>query len=208
VSQAGSRRYSGQSADERDAARRQRLLAAATEFIGTHGYAATTVERICADARVSTRHFYQQFDNKESVFLTVYDDITGRSFERATASLESTLGKTMPERIPAAFLAYLGPMIEDIRAARIAFVEIVGASPRIEEVRLAYRESLVELISAEGAAAVERGEVGDRDFRFATLALAGATNAIVYDWTLHGDRQPVEELEAALVGLAVNLLAG
>ena len=65
------RRYSGQSADERDAARRKRLLAAATDFIGTQGYAATTVERICAEAKVSTRHFYQQFDNKESVFLAV-----------------------------------------------------------------------------------------------------------------------------------------
>jgi AcrR family transcriptional regulator len=208
VSQSPTRRYSGQSADERDAARRQRLLAAATDFIGTHGYAATTVERICAEAKVSTRHFYQQFDNKESVFLAVYDDITGRSYERAAASLEATQGNTMADRVPAAFLAYLGPMIEDIRAARIAFVEIVGASPRIEEVRLAYRESLIELISAEGAAAIKRGEVSDRDFRFATLALAGATNAIVYDWTLHSGRQPVEQLEATLVDLAVLLLAG
>ena len=208
MSQAPARRYSGQSADERDAARRQRLLAAATDLIGTHGYAATTVERICVEAKVSTRHFYQQFENKESVFLAVYDDITGRSYQRATASLEQTQGSTLAERIPAAFLAYLGPMIEDARAARIAFVEIVGASPRVEEVRLAYREGLVELISAEGSAAVRRGEVADRDFRFATLALSGATNAIVYDWTLNHRKRPVEELEAALVELAVNLLAG
>lgn len=208
MSHAPTRRYSGQSADERDAARRQRLMASATDLIGTHGYAATTVERICAEAKVSTRHFYQQFENKEAVFLAVYDDITGRSYERATASLEQTQGKTMAERVPAAFLAYLGPMIEDIRAARIAFVEIVGASPRIEEARLAYREGLVELISAEGAAAMQRGEVADRDFRFATLALAGATNAIVYDWTLNNRQRPVEELEAALVELAVTLLTG
>jgi AcrR family transcriptional regulator len=208
LSQQPTRRYSGQSADERDAARRERLLAAATDFIGRQGYAATTVERICAEAKVSTRHFYQQFDNKESVFLAVYDDITGRSYQRATASLEATRGKTMPERIPAAFLAYLGPMVEDIRAARIAFVEIVGASPRIEEVRLAYREGLIELISAEGTAAVERGEVRDRDWRFAALALTGATNAIVYDWTLHSGKEPVEQLEASLVELAGLLLAG
>lgn len=208
MSQAPTRRYSGQSADERDAARRQRLLAAATDFIGTHGYAATTVERICVEAKVSTRHFYQQFENKEAVFLAVYDDITGGSYQRATASLEQTQGKTLAERVPAAFLAYLGPMIEDIRAARIAFVEIVGASPRIEEARLAYREALIELISAEGAAAVQRGEVADRDFRFASLALAGATNAIVYDWTLNSGNRPVEDLEAALVELAVALLTG
>lgn len=207
MSQAHSRRYSGQSAVERDAARRARLLEAAADFIGRRGYAIATAEQICTEAKVSTRHFYQQFDNKEALFLAVYDDITGRSFDRVAAALESTQGKLMVERISAAFLAYVGPMIEDDRAARIAFVEIVGASPRIERARLAYRESLIELITAEGSIAVQRGEIAERDFRFATLALVGAANAIVYDWAQRSDRQPVADLKNSLTDLAIALLA-
>jgi hypothetical protein len=125
----------------------------------------------------------------------------------AVASLEATEGEPMMERITKAFVAYVGPMVQDLRAARIAFVEIIGPSPVVEERRLSFRERLVELVVSEGAAAVTRGEIADRDFRFVTLALAGATNAIVYDWTLRGDRESSADLVAQLTALALDLLA-
>jgi len=202
-----SRTYSGLSASERDAERRSRLLEAGRELIGTRGYAAVSVEKLCAAAKVSSRHFYQLYENKEAAFLDVYDSITAQSFESAVASLAATEGEPMMERITRAFLAYVGPMVEDIRAARIAFVEIIGASPVVEERRLSFREMLVDLVTTEGSAAVARGEIADRDFRFATLALTGAANAIVYDWTLREDREDTSALEAQLTELALDLLA-
>jgi AcrR family transcriptional regulator len=202
-----SRTYSGLSASERDAERRARLLAAGRELIGTHGYAAISVEKLCATSKVSSRHFYQLYANKEAAFLDVYDSITAQAYVDAVASLEATEGEPMMERITKAFMAYVGPMVEDLRAARIAFVEIIGSSPVVENRRLDFRERLVELVVSEGGAAVERGEIADRDFRFVTLALAGATNAIVYDWTLRADREDTPELEAQLAELALDLLA-
>jgi AcrR family transcriptional regulator len=207
VSEAVARRYSGQSADERTAARRERLLDAARTLIGTQGFPASSVERICAAAKVSTRHFYELYDNKESAFLDLYERILAESLERAIASLSETAGRHMRERVPAALLAYLGPMIEDPLAARIAFVEIMGASPRLEERRLEFREGLVRLVEAEGSAAVDRGEITPRDFRFAALALTGAANAIIYDWARTSDGQDVEDLEGALAALSITLLA-
>lgn len=200
------RRYSGQSPDERDAERTRRLLAAGRELFGTIGYAATSVERLCTEAKVSTRHFYQLYDNKEAAFLGVYEEITGQSFERSVAALAKSADLPMLDRVPDAFMAYIGPMVEDIRAARIAFVEIMGVSPRVEERRLAFRESLVQLIEAEGTAAVERGETTARDFRFAALALSGAANAIVYDWACREPRGDVREVENQLAELAITLL--
>ena len=202
-----SRTYSGLSASERDAERRARLLAAGRELIGTQGYAAVSVEKLCAASKVSSRHFYQLYENKEAAFLDVYESITVGSFEAAVAMLEATKDEPMVDRIPRAFLAYVGPMVQDLRAARIAFVEIMGGSPSIERRRLSYREMLVDLVVSEGAAAVRRGEIADRDFRFATLALTGAANAIVYDWTLREDREDSSELEAQLTELALTLLA-
>lgn len=206
MSEPVARVYSGQSAEERDASRRDRLLAAARTLIGTQGFAATSVERICASAKVSTRHFYQLYDNKESVFLDVYERILAPSLTGAVESLAETEGRPMRERVPAALLAYVGPMIEDPHAARIAFVEIMGASSRTETRRLEFREQLVALVEAEGGAAARRGEVRDRDFRFAALALIGAANAIIYDWALAPDR-PAASLERDLAALAVTLLA-
>lgn len=199
--------YSGLSATQRDDERRHRLLAAGLELIGTRGYAGTSVERLCTTARVSTRHFYQLHDGKESAFLDLYGSITASSLRASADSLAATTGEPMATRVPLAFAAYIRPMMSDLRVARIAFVEIMAVSPRVEERRLAFRESLVALIQAEGSAAVARGEIADRDFRFAALSLAGSANAIVYDWALRRDREPGALIEAGLTELALMLLA-
>ena len=208
MSESQGRPYAGQSADERDAQRRTRLLAATRELIGTKGYAGTKIERICALANVSTRHFYRQYDGKESAFIDLYDQLTNESYERVLASLQLTEGRPLSERVAAGFAAYLQPMFDDVRTARIAFVEVIGVSPRIERLRLDYREVLIATIEAEGAAAVARGEVADRDFRFAALALIGAANVIVYDWAIKADRIPAKDVQQKLVALAVDLIAG
>ncbi|MEJ7633812.1 TetR/AcrR family transcriptional regulator [Aeromicrobium sp.] len=202
------RRYGGLTPDERDAGRRQRVLDACRELIGEHGYAATTVERICSTASVSTRHFYQHYDNKEAAFIELYETITSASYAAAAEQLAVTEGRPFLDRIPPTFLAYLSPMVHDVRTARIAFVEIMGVSARLEARRLEFRESLVALIEREGSEAVARGEITDRDFRFAALALAGAATAVVYDWTIRDDRPSVAAIEGALTDLAVTLIAG
>lgn len=200
------RSYGGLTREERDAQRRQRLLDAATEIIGTKGYAATTIPGVCAASKVSTRHFYEIYPGKEDLFVDLYDRITADSYERVGESLRATEGESISRRVQAAVLAYLDPMLEDTRVARIAFVEIMGASPRIEKLRLDYRETLVEVVRSECTASVARGEIVDRDWRFAALALVGAVTAIVYDWALHQPRSSREELEAQLADLALVLL--
>ena len=200
------RSYGGLTREERDAQRRQRLLEAATEIIGTKGYAATTIPGVCAASKVSTRHFYEIYPGKEDLFVDLYDRITADSYQRVGESLRASEGEPISRRVQAAVLAYLDPMLEDTRVARIAFVEIMGASPRIERLRLDYRETLVEVVRSECTASVARGEIVDRDWRFAALALVGAVTAIVYDWALHQPRSSREELEAQLADLALVLL--
>ena len=200
------RSYGGRTADQRDAERRRRLLGASLDLIGTKGYAATTIERICTTANVSTRHFYLIYDSKESAFIDLYDQLTAASYRKVEASLQETSGSGLAERVVKAFMAYVGPMLEDERVARISFVEIMGAGPRIEALRVGYRERLVARVQVEGGAAAARGEIRDRDFRFAALALAGAVTTIVYDWMLQPERSPAIELEQKLAELAADLL--
>ena len=201
------RRYAGQSAQERDDQRRARLRAACRELVGSRGYAQTTVERLCQTAGVSTRHFYLHFSGKEAVFTDLYESIAAASFEAAAASLAQSAERPMGERVSEAFLAYLRPMVVDVRTARIVFVEIMGVSAQFEERRLAFREALVELVTSEGEAAVARGEIAARDFRVAAVALAGAASSVVYDWTRRDPRPPAAVLEESLAQLARTLLA-
>ena len=200
------RRYAGQSADERDRERLARLRAAALELFGSEGYTAVPVERLCAEAKVSTRHYYQVFSNKEDALLDIYSEITSASIDNVGQALESTEGRDISVRLRSAVQAYLGPMLADTRKARVAFVEVVGVSHRVEDIRLEFRHRIVSLIEREAGEAVVRGELTLQDFRFRALAFLGAVNVLVHDWSIHPEHVDAARLSDQLCDLAVELI--
>ena len=200
-----SRTYGGRTREERDADRRERMRASALALFGDEGYAAVPIERLCSHAKVSTRHFYQLYESKEDVLLDVYDRISGAAVAAVAESIEATAGAPIADRLRAGVRAYLAPILAEPLLARIAFVEIVGVSPRVEEKRLALRASVVALLEEEGRRAVERGEIDDRDFRFVGLAFSGAVNTVVLDWALSPDHAAAEALGQQLGDLLVTL---
>jgi AcrR family transcriptional regulator len=206
MSDPSARRYSGRSVDEWKAARRERLLDAALELFGTEGYPATSVERLCAQAKVSTRHFYHEFQNKEAVLLAVHAQVIELAVRSTGEALAATTDAPVRERIVAAVDGYLQTIMADLRRARVSFVEVVGASPAVEEQRIAFRELLISSVVGVGDKAVARHEIARKDFRFVGLCFMGAVNTVVYDWMLTDPRPPEEEVQAALRDLAVSLM--
>ena len=206
MSEPSARRYSGRSVDEWKAARRERLLEAALELFGTDGYPATSVERLCAQAKVSTRHFYHEFQNKEAVLLAVHAQVIELAVRSTGEALAATADAPVRERIVAAVDGYLRTIMADLRRARISFVEVVGASPAVEEQRIAFRELLISSVNSIGETAVARGEITRRDFRFVGLSFMGAVNTVVYDWMLARPRSPADEVHTALKDLTVALM--
>ncbi len=204
----GGRSYSGMTPEQRDAGRRERLLASGMDLFGTQGFVETTVEQLCSRAKVSTRHFYQSFHNKEDLFGAVYDECTAPCLQRALACLDALADTRFVDQIVPFVVAYCDPLLEDPRAARIAFVEIVGASPALELKRLAYREAVVQVVCEEAERAVEDGEITPRNFRFAVLAVVGAANSIIYDWVVDSRGVPAADVRTMLSDLAVYLLTG
>src|SRR5919198_3030469 len=69
------RRYRGRLPGERRAERRRRLLDAGLELFGTVGYRGTSIERLCAQAGVTTRHFYQEFPGREALLAAPCGEI-------------------------------------------------------------------------------------------------------------------------------------
>jgi len=203
------RRYGGQSAAERDEARRTRLREAALELFGSQGYASVSIDRLCSAAKVSTRHFYQLHSSKEDMLLDLYASLTKASLEDVVESLRRNEGQVISVRLREAVGAYLRPLLADPRKARIAFVEIVGVSARVEERRLQFRNGIIALVESETTAAAERGELTRTDdTRFRALAMVGAANVIVHDWSIHRSRRSAAALEKDFCDLAVELVVG
>ncbi|WP_163572176.1 TetR/AcrR family transcriptional regulator [Fodinicola feengrottensis] len=197
------RQYAGRSAAERRADRRSRLVDAGLQMFGTVGYAMAPVGRICKVANLSTRQYYEEFGSREAAddHGVRHDqhrgDRSGR--KKAVAALGNA---TLTARVEAALRTYARSTASDLRSARVAYLEIVGVNPAIEAHRMAWRRRWVTLIGGVLQAAIERGEIADRDYRLAAGAFVGAANGLLQDWCATDDRAPLDDVVAELSRLA------
>ena len=182
-SAATGRRYRDQSATERRADRRARLFEAAVQAFGTHGYRSTSIEQLCAAARISTRNFYEEFPGREELLIALHDDLNARALEAVVRAIGEVDPDDLEARARAGTLAYFRVMTSDRRWARIALVESVGVSPAAQAHREAAIDRFAELIRFEATRLAEAGILPRRDYRLTSVALVGAINGLINTWT-------------------------
>ncbi|MBL1074804.1 TetR/AcrR family transcriptional regulator [Nocardia sp. 2] len=201
------RQYGGRAVVERKAERRQRFLDAAIQIFGERGYANCSLADVCAAAGLSKRQFYEEFQTREDILVAAYDRIQ----EEAGAALATALAELGPDPDPTttvttALSAYLGSVGSDPHRAKVAFVEVVGVSERMEQHRRARRHNWVTIIRAAlqplaGPNARIRGNP-----ELAGSALIGAINGLAHEWLLSDPRPPVSDLVELLVPISVSLI--
>lgn len=201
------RPYAGQSPARRDAERRQRLCLAALELFGSQGYHATSMRDLCAEARVSSRHFYQLFADREALLTAVYDQIIGE----ATAAAAQVLGNRELDpqaRVLEAIAAYLRTSLRERSRARVMFVECLAVSPAFERHRRSVMDRLAGLISAEQQRMISGGLLPEDTGGYGAIGVLGAIAEIVIEW-LHRDcpHEP-EELIEHVVAFVETVLVG
>ncbi|WP_458249045.1 TetR/AcrR family transcriptional regulator [Streptomyces sp. MAI_2237] len=200
-------RYGGKTAAQRQAERRGRFLDAALELFGADpGYRATTVAALSEAAGLSTRQFYEEFRTLEDVLAALHLQVNGWAEEAVVAALAESRDRTIAERVTALFRAYAANITSDHRRIRIAFVEIIGVSPRLEEQRLARRAHWVDLICAEAETLVARGEAAPRDYRLAATAFIGSVNGLLHDWSAGWVDATLDEVVDELVRQLLGIL--
>ncbi|HEY2438990.1 MAG TPA: helix-turn-helix domain-containing protein [Solirubrobacteraceae bacterium] len=200
-----SRRYAGKDASERTEERRVRLLDAGLQVYGTTGFAASAIETICAEARVSTRTFYELFGRKEQLLL----DVDARIVERTAARIRAALAAAPPgvaDRVSAGLHAYAAGFAQDPRTARVHFFEVLAVVADSDAHRRVTGDQLMELFLTEGASWMEQGLIPRRDLSITSGALLGATRYAMTDWMISDGAYPVEKVIAELVRLYVLAL--
>jgi AcrR family transcriptional regulator len=191
---AGARPYRGLTAEERRAERRAKLVDAAIALFGTRGYGSTTIQDVCAEAGVTARHFYEAFASREALLLAAY----ATSVEGHLAAVQAALATGPENPTRAGTAAALEAWSADERRARIAFLEVVGVSERVEAERRAVIERYAQFVAGE----LRRVSGTRRDFTWSGRALVGATIGVFESWlALPADERPpvarlVSELEA------------
>lgn len=203
------RTYAGESASDRAEHRRRRLLDAGLEVLGTEGYRAATVRRICREARVADRYFYECFDGTEDLLLAVHGECVDRLREAVPAALAAH-PSTDPLALARTGLdAFLAVVEDDPRLARVVWFEVLGVGERVERTSLRTTSDFGRLL---GALAAEHAgvPVGPDDDGLTTDALIGGISHVVMTWTARGFTPPrarvADALARFLVGGAAAIL--
>ena len=193
--------YAGLSAPQRRAERRERLLDAALELFGGIGFHKTTIPMLCSASGVTARHFYEEFDSRETLLRTLYDEIADTVFERVLAALRAT-DRDVRERIRDSNDAYFRYLTSDVRLARIYTIEAVGMHDELEQHRRAKREAFVKKLTKATQRLDERG----LDSRLVSAALAGAAHDLLLEWVLAARRPSVDRMIDTITTLWIRAL--
>jgi AcrR family transcriptional regulator/DNA-binding MarR family transcriptional regulator len=126
---------------------RARLLTAALDVIGEHGWEGMSVERVTRRAGMSSRTFYKVFAGREECFLGVFDGAVERL--RGLAAEGYAREGDWASRLRGAVGALLGFLEYAPAVRRAVFIESQDAGPRVARAR---ERMLVEL-----AAIIEEG---------------------------------------------------
>jgi AcrR family transcriptional regulator len=91
-------RWSGVPIEDRQALRRDELIAAGVELLGEAGGPAVTVRAVCREAGLTERYFYESFSDRDEFVRAVYDDVCARAM---SALMSATTPRDAVERFVA-----------------------------------------------------------------------------------------------------------
>jgi AcrR family transcriptional regulator len=80
------RRWSGVPFESRLALRRDNLIAAGVQLLGSDRGPALTVRAVCRKAALTERYFYESFSDRDEFVRAVYDDVCTRAMDALTSA--------------------------------------------------------------------------------------------------------------------------
>ncbi len=79
-------RWTGVPLEDRQARRRDELLAAGLQLLGATSGPAVTVRAVCRQTGLTERYFYESFADRDEFIRAVYDDVCTRAMTALTAA--------------------------------------------------------------------------------------------------------------------------
>ncbi len=193
ISRSSNRSYGGKEARTRTAERRDKLVVAAIRLFGGQGFAATSIDAVCAEAGLTKRYFYESFSSSEDLLIAAYREAT-------QAFMKSILAAAGPHRSNARALVRAGveQVFEFVRThpdeARLIMIEATSVRSQLGRIYGRSYADFVELLVA-----FTKPFLTDNSTSDTVLAVMGrgATGAIIHlcqGWLATDFKQPVEEL--------------
>ncbi|GAB39323.1 MULTISPECIES: TetR/AcrR family transcriptional regulator [Gordonia] len=186
------RLYAGTGPEQRQARRRAAFVDAGLDLFGREGFRHVSVKRLCDEAGLTQRYFYESFADRSALLAAVYEhcvDICRAAVGESLLQVPDTTTNDVPneqrlaELTRVALDALLECLTGDRRMARVILVEVVGVDASLERLRM-------DAIHAWAQLAMDIAfddEQPPARFRLAAVGLIGALTQLLVDWYIATD---------------------
>jgi AcrR family transcriptional regulator len=191
------RRWTGLSVADRQQERRNLLLDAALDVLGSEGWGAMTVRSVLERARLNPRYFYESFSDLDQLALAVYDRVVEELGTVVWAAL-ATAGDAPVDHMRAMVRGIVEFVDEDRRRGRVLYAEGLG-NEALNRRRLETGQMVVAFV--EDYAGARAGRAVDEIGRVAASILVGGFSQLLIDWLagrLRTDREQLIDDATAL----------
>ncbi|HTK60841.1 MAG TPA: TetR/AcrR family transcriptional regulator [Pseudonocardia sp.] len=195
--------YRGVSAEERRAQRRQRLLDAALEIVGTQGWSAGTLRGICEQAKVGPRFFYESFADTDELLGALHDELLDTALGEALGAMAGAPVE-LRVRTEVAFQAMIRYLTDDPRRARVLFSEAYGSETLMRR-RFAAMQTISATVLEASRELLGLPAQHERVLNAVSLLVSGGVTELVLGWLNGGLGLDRDELIAISVEFALTI---
>lgn len=184
------RTYGGLTAEQRTSARRERLIDAGIEVIGTDGYRAASVRSVIRASGLGERYFYENFSDLDDLLVAIAERIHEEVMTETLLAVVGA-GEEPLDQIRVGIDAFVRAMTRDPRKARIKLLEMSGAG---EIVQVRRREGMHAIADVIALRAPKINDDRGLDQNTIILGLVGAVNELLIDWFTGGGTEDIDRL--------------
>jgi AcrR family transcriptional regulator len=197
------RTYGGVSPEQRRADRRVRLVDAGLALYGSQGFAATSIDAVCAEAGLTKRYFYESFGSAEELLSAVYLDATARVQGRVADAVLAA-GDDLRAAVDAGITAYFREIDQDRRTANVILSELLSLTGSTRAAIRGATDSWTTLI----ATVLDGRQYRGHDTRLVAASIWALLAGSAIRWALDEYAEPADVLVALISDVVGDLLAG
>ncbi|MFE2546923.1 TetR/AcrR family transcriptional regulator [Actinacidiphila glaucinigra] len=164
-------------AEERVAARRRRIMDAATELFSARGYGGTSMRAVLRHCRLPDRYFIESFASLDELLAAILEEI--QRDEAAKCQTALAAAGTRRDRARGMLDVLAAGVVDDPRKGRIKLVESLAGGPLTAAER---RRGLRRLASLVESLLREDWNAPGADATAMAVAVVGGVNQILLNW--------------------------
>jgi AcrR family transcriptional regulator len=187
------RPYAGMAAAQRQLERRSKLIDAGVALIGRDGFAAVTIDAVCAEAGLTKRYFYEAFSSRESLLTAAYESVTQEFLQ---AILIATLPHLQDARklVRAGLTETFGFVKRHPEKGRLLMIEAMSVRGQLSHVFGERYDDFVKLLIDFTRPFLVQDAPSDVVFKIMAKGMVGAIIHLCHGWIATDFKQPEQEL--------------